>query len=83
MNNKEFHQSNIAGYQGRDPKRPSLSLNYKTRSQGEYFPGHRSQARSSPSKNFGAPKKQGTFWNKQDPEKNLQRIAEENNTQQQ
>ena len=49
----------------------------KTRSQGEDFPLHLSQAQSSLSKNFGALIKQGTFWYKQEPEKTRQTIAEE------
>ena len=64
MKSKYGHQSKTVGDQVRDPKRPSLSLNGNTRSQREYFPGHRLQVRISPSKNFGTPRNQGNFLGK-------------------
>ena len=53
-------------------------MNNKTRSQGEDFPGHFSQARSSPSNNFGAPTNQGIFWDKQEAKETCQTKAEVN-----
>ena len=47
--------------QGRDPNRPPLLLNDKKISQGEYFPGHLSQTRSSSSENNWIPKKTGNL----------------------
>ena len=44
---------------GRYPKINYLPLNHKTRNKGQDFPGHRLLARSSPSENFGAPRKLG------------------------
>ena len=38
-----------------NPSRPSLSMYNKKRIQGEDFPGHCSQSRSSPSEKFGSP----------------------------
>ena len=64
MKRKDGHKRKSGGEKLRYLKIPSSSLNDKTRRQGEDFPGHRSQARSSPSKNFGDPRKKGTFWNK-------------------
>ena len=80
MKRKGGHQSKPIGYQGCDPKIPSLSLNNKTRMQGEDFLGHRLQAQSSPSNNFGAPRKQGTFWDEQDPEETHQTRVDEKST---
>ena len=75
MKRKDGHQSNPVGYQGRDTKIPFSLLNYKTIRQGEDFPGHCLQVRSSPSKDFGAPRKQGTFSNKQEPRENLRQMS--------
>ena len=38
-----------------DPKRPSSLFYDETRREVEYFSGHRSQARNSPSENFWSP----------------------------
>ena len=59
MNRKNVRQSKTVRYQGEETKIPSLSLNNETRRRVEDFPGHQSQARSIPSKNFGSPAAQG------------------------
>ena len=64
MKRKYGYQSKTVRDQIRDNKRPYLSLNDETGSQGEYFLGNCLQVRSSPSKNFGALRKKGKFWDK-------------------
>ena len=76
MNRKDGYQSKPVGDQGRELKRPSSSLNNTKKWQGEDFPGHRSQAQISPSENFRALIKQGTFWNETDPKETQQTRAE-------
>ena len=76
MNRKNVRQSKTVRYQGEETKIPSLSLNNETRRLVEDFPGHQSQARSIPSKNFGSPIKQGNFWYKQDPKETHKTIEE-------
>ena len=71
MRKKDGHQSKPNGVQGIDRKRPYLPKNDETRRQGEKFPGRRSQARRSPSENFGAPIKQGTFVGQARYQRNL------------
>ena len=61
MKRKYGHQIKPVIEQGSDTNRPSLSLNDKTRGKIEDFPVHCSLAWSNTSKNFGAPRKQGTF----------------------
>ena len=72
MKIKKSQQSKPVGDQGGNPNRNSLSLNDETRRQGEDFRGHHSQARSSPSENLGALRKQGTFLDKQGNEETHQ-----------
>ena len=62
MKRKDGHQGKTVREQGRYPMRPSSSLNDETRRRVEEYPGHLSQAWSSPSDNFGPQRKQGTFW---------------------
>ena len=64
MKRKDGHQSKTVGEQVIKLNRPSSSLNDKTRSEVKDFPGYFSQARSSPSENFVALRKQGAFWEK-------------------
>ena len=77
MKSKYGHQSKTVGYQGKYPDISYLSLNNETIRQGKDSQGHFLQARISPSESFGAPIKQGTFWEKQDTEENLQTREEE------
>ena len=64
MKSKDVHQSKPVVYQGRYPNIPSLSMNYETRRQREYFPGHRSQTWSSLSGNNWSPEKTGNLLGK-------------------
>ena len=65
MKSKDVHQSKPVVYQGRYPNIPSLSMNYETRRQREYFPGHRSQTWAVSLEIIGALRKQETFWGRQ------------------
>ena len=68
MKRKDGHHSKPFGKQGRELKRPYLLLNDKTRRHDDDFPGHCSKAQNSASEHFGAPRKQGTFWDEQEYE---------------
>ena len=57
MESKDEHQIKPVGYQGRYTKITFLSLNNKTRRQGEDLTGHRLQARISPLWDFCIPEK--------------------------
>ena len=77
MKRKDGHQSKPGINQGRDTKKHYLSMNNEKIRQGEDFPGNCSQAQNSPSKNFGSPRKQETFWDKQKSEENSHTREEE------
>ena len=65
MKRGKGHQSKPLREQGRDTNRTFLSLNNEVITLVKDILGHCLQACSSPTKNFGSPWKQGTFWVKQ------------------
>ena len=68
---KGGYQSNPVGERVEYPIKPFPVMIQKTRRQVEDFLGHCSQAQSSPSENYGAPRNHGTFLGQAIAQRNL------------